>query len=488
MINPINISTNPIYYSKMPAKQTLGANTTDSSFELSDYKTGQAFLARNNISFRNLVAPIEVTDKYNKKIEGKDHLDLPNVHIYEYPDTNLQLFINEHPNMGKYSDIIQAKLYIKKFGSEEDLVKKEISIRLLSKLVNNKHEKTNVTKNYRGFFTLTTVLAKNEYKNLETFNKIINEPKFTQQDLDNVKKDLIEEIKSAEHKKSLKLYASLYGEDSLKSEGEIIDEINKISLEEIKNYYSNSIKNSEAQYFITADKTFLQNNKKEIQKSLNSNISRPYLAHTKEEPEKSPVFLPNLKDISIVDNDCESYAEMYYPCSSDTLKEYLTNLYLSFVCLFLRDPYIKQGSLPRIIETPLEAKSSANLATNILTFKFTPIDSIRNRKEEIVVQQGMLYDLYDKDFSDVLKAIKDYENELLEKEMNTEFNIKTSNNTLCDYAYDIFQAYEINESIKPNDIKHIIWYNIVCQQPIIIVNNKDRIQEDLKDADKSNYV
>ena len=109
-------------------------------------------------------------------------------------------------------------------------------------------------------------------------------------------------------------------------------------------------------------------------------------------------------------------------------------------------------------------------------------------KEEIVVQQGMLYDLYDKDFSDVLKAIKDYENELLEKEMNTEFNIKTSNNTLCDYAYDIFQAYEINESIKPNDIKHIIWYNIVCQQPIIIVNNKDRIQEDLKDADKSNYA
>ena len=488
MINPINISTNPIYYTNRQAKETKPANISTPNFELSDYKTGQAILARNNISFRNLATPIEVTDKYNKKVEGKDHLDLPNVHIYEFPDTNLQLFINEHPNMGKYSDIIQAKLYIKKFGSEEDLVKKEISIRLLSKLVNNKHEKTNVTKNYRGFFSLTTNLPIDEYKKLEDFNKIISELKFTQQDLDNVKKDLIEEIKSAEHKKSLKLYASLYGEDSLKSEGEIIDEINKISLEEIKNYYSNSIKNSEAQYFVTADKTFLQNNKKEIQKSLNSNISRPYLANEKEEPEKSPVFLPNLKDISIVDNDNKAYVEMYYPCSSNTLRDYLANLYLSFICLFSWEPYIMKGSLPKIIEIPLESKSSVNPQINILNFKFTPIESIPDKEEAISIQQGFLYDLYSRDFSKMLKAIKDYENELLEKEMNTEFNIKTSNNTLCDYAYDIFQAYEINESITPDDIKYIIWNNIVCQRPIIIINNKDRIQEDLKDADKSNYA
>ena len=487
MINPINISANPIYYTNMPAKETKPANVSTPNFELSDYKTGQAILARNNISFQNLATPIEVTDKYNKKIEGKDHLDLPNVHIYKYPDTNLQVFINEHPNMGKYSDIIQANLYVKKFGSEENLIKKEISIRLLSKLVNNKHEKTNVTKNNRGFFTLTTVLPKNEYKNLETFNKIISEPNFTQKDLDNVKKDIIDEIKSAEHKKDLKLYASLYGEDSLKSEGEIIDEINKISLEEIKNYYSNSIKNSEAQYFITADKTFIQDNKKEIQKSLNSNISRPYLPHN-EEPEKSPVFLPNLKDIRIVDNDNKAYVEMYYPCSSNTLRDYLANLYLSFLCLFLRDPYIEKGSLPNIIATPLEAKSSKNSATDILALKFNPIDSIQDKNEEIIVEQGMLYDLYDKDFSRLLESIKDYENELLEKEMSTEFNIKTSNKTLCDYAYDIFNAYEINESITADDIKHIIWYNIVCQRPILIINNEHKIREVIKNASKPNYA
>ncbi len=487
MINPINISTNQIYYTNRQAKETKPVNVSVPNFELFDYKTGQAILARNNISFRNLATPIEVTDKYNKKVEGKDHLDLPNVHIYKYPDTNLQVFINEHPNMGKYSDIIQANLYVKKFGSEENLIKKEISIRLLSKLVNNKHEKTNVTKNNRGFFTLTTVLPKNEYKNLETFNKIISEPNFTQKDLDNVKKDLIEEIKSTEHKKSLKLYASLYGEDSLKSEEETINEINNTSLSEIQKYYSDSIKNSEAQYFITADKIFLQNNKKEIQKSLNSNISRPYLSHN-EEPEKSPVFLPNLKDIRIVDNDNKAYVEMYYPCSSNTLRDYLANLYLSFICLFYRDPYILETSGPKAIQPPIESKLSNNLSLNTLDIQFNPIDTIHNKDKEIIVQQGMLYDLYDRDFAQMLKAIKDYENELLDKKLNKKFNIKSSNNTLCNYAYDIFKTYEINESIKPDDIRHIIWYNIVCQRPILIINNEHKIREVIKNASKPNYA
>ena len=53
MIKPANISTNPIYYSKMPEKQTQGLNTTPPKFELSDYNTGQAILAYNNINFKS---------------------------------------------------------------------------------------------------------------------------------------------------------------------------------------------------------------------------------------------------------------------------------------------------------------------------------------------------------------------------------------------------------------------------------------------------
>ena len=85
--------------------------------ELANYEVGQAILNRNNISFRNLSQPIEVTDKYNKKIEGKDHLDLPNIHVYEYPDTNLQVIVNTQENSKlntpKYSIMIENNEYKK---------------------------------------------------------------------------------------------------------------------------------------------------------------------------------------------------------------------------------------------------------------------------------------------------------------------------------------------------------------------------------------
>ena len=53
MINPINISTNPMYYNKMSEKQAGHTNTTMSEFELSGYKAGQAILAYNNINFKS---------------------------------------------------------------------------------------------------------------------------------------------------------------------------------------------------------------------------------------------------------------------------------------------------------------------------------------------------------------------------------------------------------------------------------------------------
>ena len=97
MINPVNFK---IVNNQYLNKQNLQNETSSNSFantnkiELSNYEVGQAILNRNNISFRNLATPIEVTDKYNKRIENKDHLDLPNIHVYEYPDTNLKVLIN----------------------------------------------------------------------------------------------------------------------------------------------------------------------------------------------------------------------------------------------------------------------------------------------------------------------------------------------------------------------------------------------------------
>ena len=112
MISPIKLGNTNFSYNQA----SLFEETKDHSAyfheegaNLSGYKAGRAMFLRNNITFRNLATPIEVTDKYNRKIEGKDHLDLPNIHVYEYPDTNLKVFICENDNSNDDKDRILMK-------------------------------------------------------------------------------------------------------------------------------------------------------------------------------------------------------------------------------------------------------------------------------------------------------------------------------------------------------------------------------------------
>lgn len=97
LVQPINISQIKKNIQSIDNSENCQLSS-NKMLELSGYQAGRAMLAQNNVSFKNLAMPIEVTDKYNKKIEGKEYLDLPNIHVYEYPDTNLQIIVNEISN------------------------------------------------------------------------------------------------------------------------------------------------------------------------------------------------------------------------------------------------------------------------------------------------------------------------------------------------------------------------------------------------------
>lgn len=60
MINPINaVDTKQQYY--VNQKTQISVSKNEQNFELPNLSIGQAILARNNISFRNLSEPIEIT-------------------------------------------------------------------------------------------------------------------------------------------------------------------------------------------------------------------------------------------------------------------------------------------------------------------------------------------------------------------------------------------------------------------------------------------
>ena len=477
MINPIQ-SINLNHY---PHKNSVSQRRQQDSGQLQDlsgYAVGQAILARNNISFRACAEPIDVTPLYNKRIEGKDHLDLPNIHVYEFPDTNLQVFIDANPNMGKYSEKVQTKLYVENNNiKEESLVKKEICIRLLNQLVKQKDSNAKVYSNLHGFFTLSADLDQSGYRKLEDLNKIINTPDFIQADLDKVKAGLIQEVNQRPKEiKIAEILPKFYND--LKSPAELTDEIKKITLADIQEYYSQSIKNSEARYFITADKNFVDKNSKEIFKSLNSNIARPYQKHTNKKVEKNK-FFPNQQEVRILNNKNKYFVEMYYPCSSENLREHFINIYTSFLCIFMRDPYISEDSTPKALHEPIGVKTHWAPYKAALNFQFLPFDKISDIDESILVQKGMLYDLYDKDFTTLLNSMKTYGKELHNKRLNQEFDITRNNNELYDYGYDIFNLYEIEDSINVEDIKQALYKYIISQEPIVIINNTNNIQKEL---------
>ena len=100
MIQPI-LNANLQAYEKKRKKQPTKVVENSYAYELPKYEIGQAMKAQMGIGFRQNSMPIEVTHLYNKKVEGKDHLDLPNIHVYEYPDTNLQVIMNIDKNVLK---------------------------------------------------------------------------------------------------------------------------------------------------------------------------------------------------------------------------------------------------------------------------------------------------------------------------------------------------------------------------------------------------
>ena len=254
--------TNKMQVNKKPEIQKISLH----NLELANYEVGQMILNRNNISFRNLTTPIEVTDKYDIKTEGKDHLDLPNIHVYEYPDTNLQVFVNADDNIKafennklefpRYSIFIENNDYKK-----HDLLKEKLLCFLL-----NKHD-TNVTSS--SFCLSTFNLEDTDLSNhIKKTNQDIFDKKFDNKNLEDAKKELKAFLKSPEYIEQNKYAKKLYSNNDLKSDKELEREIEDVTVDDMQKYYEEYLKNSSVRVFLTTSKEYFEQNKNILLKQI----------------------------------------------------------------------------------------------------------------------------------------------------------------------------------------------------------------------------
>ena len=434
----------------------LFANTNN--VELSNYEVGQAILNRNNISFRNLTTPIEVTDKYNKKTEGKDHLDLPNIHVYEYPDTNLQVFINKNNNSSNDKEKVVMALDIYNKNTDNDnksLMQKELCTRLLCNLINDNN--CFVTTFDSNFFSIKYNLKTNEIDKIANINKLISKPNFSVANLEIVKDDCIKDIEQIRNCNSQN----------------VINEIKKITIDDINKFYYNAINNSEARLFVVVDKDYYNNANKQLNKIFNSNFSNKFLKHTNVNDINTNNI--NNKQVIFNDQDNDAYLEFQYSMPMNNLKNKKIGEYLSLLMMLYKSPYVLPNSTPIMynLDSDLNLKLANETQSPFLRFKvmLSGRENINDTENAIDTIKAMFVSLCNDDMAKLtLEDLKKQDKKEIEKALIHNSDIYKQAQLLQDNNYDIFDIYEQIDSITIDDVKRAIVDYILEQQPIVYIN------------------
>ena len=458
------------------SKKTLEVASSTSSYNYSGFELGQTLKAQQGFAFRGLSTPIEVTHLYNKKTEGKDHLDLPNIHVYEFPDTNLRVFVNEIQNMTDRNKF-QASLAIVNRGIHNDsIVKKNLLIELIKNSFIKHDIDVDVNEDFNAFINIDLNGDISEIKKISTLNKIITEPNFSEQDLEICKNKLLEKVNSEKYQQETQEFKELIDDSLLNSQKDTIQSIQNITLDDIYSYYSEILKNTEAQYVVTIDKDFVNNNKKLFYSTLSSDISNKFQKYSDEIHSSLPLKC-NKKDIKIYDDNNETFLTFHYPVKIESDKDFLVCKYLTLLEIFWKTPYISEDSDCKKYLLPIELKSK-DISPNqlgFLHFNFTPRgnEKIYSTNQAIDVFKALLETLYSEELSsNTLESIKDYEKELFDERLNKKFDYNNTHQILQNYKGNIFKIYETIDSVSIEDIKKAIETILFEQNPVVIINEK----------------
>jgi len=444
MINPVNFNKINMQGMQRVQEKAQTADKTVSetgAAELSGYKAGQAIFARNNISFRNLAQPIEVTDKYNKKTEGKDHLDLPNIHVYEYPDTNLQVLVNADENLKSNESNLTSKctLIIENNNYDNhDFIKEK----LVYFILNNKNP------DITGANFCLSVDYTNLLNGIKQNNSIISKPEFSENDLINAKMQLKEFLKSSEYVKDKKDLQKLYSEQDLKPDSEILTEAENITKTELEEYYNNYLKNSTAKIFLTVPAEYFNKNKNRILNQLNQGIKTKFI-DSKTALSKEPEFIGGAVIIS--ENDNKTTIKIPTKCvnAKDSLIENIAIKTLKTDEKFNKKYLIDTESF----SLPLGLKNNSPLRYH-LNFCIVKFNNGTNKPADF---PDDFKKMYNKNLTPEIEKQKREIKEKLKQTFTGDRLDIIKHLELMSYSEDIFSLYEIIDSIDEKDIKQ--YYN-----------------------------
>ena len=383
----------------------------------------------------NCSTPVETTQNYIPKTKSADHLNLPDIHVFEYPDTNLRVFINT-PKVQEQDEKqkIAVKLCISPNNDNINYINNFIIIDLINKQLKKTNLNFTISENKAGLYTINGIINTADMSQIQALNKIIKNPDFTKNEFENSKAKL----------------TNLLGEKF---------KINKLTLTEVQNYYSETLNNSNTKYFITLDQELFKHQKEQLFKLINSNL--PEFSYTTNI--QHPKFVPNTEvKIKEQTTNAPSNIQILYPFDSNSIKESLIALFTSLVITMCKSDdfecetdIIQQSLIDKI-------KSKNNYFYHQLKFS-SGHENIPETEKDFLKK----FTSNDKITNEVLNVIKNYYKELAENDLKSS-SVTTANNALYSYDYECFNINELIDSITSKDIETHINTYMLEQKPIII--------------------
>lgn len=439
MIKPINtgIQINKISNSNISNQQV--SPKIEQQIDLSGYEVGQAMMAQSGIAFRSM--PNDVTSKYNAVKDDKTHLNLPNIQVYEYPDTNLKVVVNK----GKDLDYSLAGMEIK----NPELAKSEpLMFTLLVVILLPKEERKNLDFYDDGDgISYIQALESDEDYNLGKFNKSIFSSNFTEEDFKEAK-EVLEDILNE------------YGR------ADIIPKLQNISIEDIRKYYNDFLKGCSINANVLLSDVDYENNKNKVLREINKNI--PLKLDDNLNKINKSYFVPN-DEMTIT--ECEEGfmpLEFHYDIENLSPKD---NIIREMTEIILFGKYFITGERHglRDVLDNLDKKNKIEYYKVHVDLPFGEKIDIAKELEEF---NSFLQKVCDSDLEQELEQRK-----ALEKE-DIRYHLTEDDDAYTRYSEqvtsDIFNAYEQIDSITQDDIKNYIRKFLINQTPNVYLYAKEK--------------
>ncbi len=495
MINSIGIKSLSTY-SKFQKNTPDGHFTSDvrESYPL-DYRVGRAFAGMSVITFKNLAQPVEVTSLYNKKVEGKDHLDLPNIHVYEYPDTNLKVFIILDNNK-KNSNLDNKPQYFLNIQPDKNTKVNPVLQWLVSDIIATRFENENLN----GYFDKKLMVMSGSdnplnYDDIPKFNQLISSNNFSKAEVVSAKENLEKYLLSENGKKDRK-YGELLLNTELKSNEQILNELKTVTNKNLEDYYSQYLNNSEMYSFLTIktddfsdsifnnlnkniNTKFLKEGLSEQERRINNNAKILYTGKNEDYIQYQYIIPEDYSYNAIMSVIISKLLQKYSPEEKDRIEDYIKNkgsgtdsqaikMYeenINFWDSYCDKSRINQNnSLWSIQEnySPVSTytifvKKSFDMNENALLVE------IDRQKAEF--KQLTNINLSD-DLADIKQQIKERVKNIFTEET---ISLSVKNSECIRFGKDIFRFYELVDSISEQDVKDYIKEYFINFEPIIVV-------------------